>query len=56
MDGSAAPDWAVAVPCGLSAKYVFNDKFELSKKNKDGSKTLIPINSNDIAWGSDDKD
>ena len=39
MDGSTAPYNAYAIPCGLTAKYEFSDRFELYKKNKDGTKT-----------------
>ena len=53
LDGSIAPPNAIAVPCGLMAKYVFNDTFKLYKKNDDGTKTFIDIDSNNIAWLSD---
>lgn len=39
MDGKTAPDWAVAIPCGLQAKYVFNDTYELYKNENDGTFT-----------------
>ena len=53
MDGSPAPYNAYAIPCGLTAKYEFSDRFELYKKNDDGTKTQIHIDTSNIAWPSD---
>lgn len=44
-------DWP-AIPCGLIAKSVFNDKFELF--TVDGNKK-VEIDSSKIAWESDQK-
>lgn len=41
-----------AIPCGLVAKSLFNDTFELI--HKDGNdEHIIKINDNNIAWASD---
>ena len=56
LDGSVAPENAIAIPCGLMAKYVFNDSFYLYKNEENGTQTQIEINSNDIAWLSDVQD
>lgn len=42
-----------AIPCGLVAKSVFNDDFNLLKKNADGTYTNINIKNDNIAWSSD---
>lgn len=43
-----------AIPCGLVAKSVFNDTFELWKKGgNSGSDTNITISIKNIAWSSD---
>lgn len=46
----------VAVPCGLIAKSLFDDKFELFNGNDTNNKsTQIEIDSKDIAWEADKK-
>jgi len=37
LDGSVAPENAIAIPCGLMAKYVFNDSFYLYKNEENGT-------------------
>jgi len=49
---TAADDGYPAVPCGLVAKSVFNDTYELRMK---GATTNVVINEKDIAWESDKK-
>lgn len=43
------PDEWPAIPCGLSAKATFNDKFEL--QHKDGG--IISFDKENIAWDAD---
>lgn len=51
MDGDTKLDEnAAAFPCGLVAKSVFNDTYELFPE---GSKDPIPIYADNIAWKSD---
>jgi len=43
-----------AIPCGLVAKSVFNDTYELWKVGSEGNPDLqVYINSKNIAWTSD---
>lgn len=42
---------AVAIPCGLIAKSVFNDTYELS--NVEDFQSVLTIDDSDIAWKSD---
>lgn len=42
---------AVAIPCGLIAKSVFNDTYELS--NVQDFQSSLTIDDSDIAWKSD---
>jgi hypothetical protein len=55
----SSPEFAnnVAIPCGLIAKSVFNDTFQLSSAPFVGniSSGLITIDSSNIAWESDVK-
>jgi hypothetical protein len=44
---------APAIPCGLVAKSIFNDTFQLFKMENDGTKKLVPIIETGIAWSSD---
>lgn len=48
-----------ATPCGLIAKSIFNDTFQIYySKTKEGlaaSPELIPVKHDDIAWASDVK-
>ena len=44
---------AAAIPCGLVAKSIFNDTFQLYKQNDDGTKNLVDIIETGIAWSSD---
>ena len=39
----------VATPCGLVAKSIFNDTFNIT----DSTGAYIPIAENNIAWSSD---
>ena len=50
VNGDKMPDDWPAIPCGLIAKSVFNDKFELF--TAEGNKK-IEIDSSKIAWESD---
>ena len=42
-----------AIPCGLVAKSIFNDTFQLYKEENDGQKTKVDIIETGIAWSSD---
>jgi len=44
---------AAAIPCGLVAKSIFNDTFQLYKEEEDGSKKYVTIIEKGIAWSSD---
>ena len=44
---------AAAIPCGLVAKSIFNDTFQLYKVEDDNSEKLIDIIEKGIAWSSD---
>ena len=44
---------APAIPCGLVARSVFNDTYELYKIAENGVHVKIDIAQNDIAWTSD---
>ena len=48
-------DSAPAIPCGLVAKSVFNDTFELWKEDQTAAegKVKIEIEETGIAWSSD---
>jgi hypothetical protein len=46
-------DAAAAIPCGLVAKSIFNDTFQLFKTESDGTKKLMDIVETGIAWSSD---
>ena len=52
VDGTPLDPYAVAAPCGLVAKSVFNDSYTLYSV-KDTVKTNITFNSNNIAWKTD---
>ena len=41
-----------AIPCGLMAKSMFTDSFNLYRQ-KDGEDEWIEINQQNIAWASD---
>jgi len=47
----------IAIPCGLIAKSLFTDKYEIYKGSKAitnvSDREIIPINSDNIAWKSD---
>lgn len=42
-----------AIPCGLVAKSIFNDTYELYKVNDNGANDHIDIDTTGIAWSSD---
>ena len=42
-----------AIPCGLVAKSIFNDTYELYREVEGGSDEKIDISSDNIAWTSD---
>lgn len=46
------PD-AVAIPCGLIAKSVFNDTYELNRNEDFSNSGSVAIDDSDIAWKSD---
>lgn len=48
------PDDDPAIPCGLVAKSLFNDTYELWRNDANGNPThKVDINPNNIAWTSD---
>lgn len=49
LNGTAIPDDAVAFPCGIMARTMFNDTFEIY----DPSNNRVAINESGIAWESD---
>lgn len=54
LGGRKLPEDAVANPCGLIAKSLFNDTYKLFPPEKKEIKTIeININQNDITWESD---
>ena len=56
-DNSTASNFSIAIPCGLIAKYEFNDKFYLYKVDKiTKERTEVHINQTGIVWFSDLKD
>jgi len=52
MNKEKMDDNQAAIPCGLIAKSVFNDTYDLTGPNN----KKIYINENNIAWDSDLKD
>jgi hypothetical protein len=53
VNGDRLPDNAPAIPCGLTAKYAFTDKFHLVKVDKAGNQKPIEIDEKNIAWQAD---
>jgi hypothetical protein len=52
IDGTVLTPDTPANPCGLIAKSLFNDQYNLTN-NSDVTKTALFVNESDIAWASD---
>ncbi|MCQ2817718.1 MAG: CDC50/LEM3 family protein [archaeon] len=52
-NGSPLDPKAVAIPCGLIAKSLFNDTYELYKGATADPTQMVPIDDKDIAWAAD---
>lgn len=44
---------AVAIPCGLVAKSLFNDTYQLNRNEDFSADGLVEFDFSDIAWKSD---